>query len=287
MVEKTSDAPRFGRGWRPDDVKFSGTLVERRYAAAGPIPRQWHGLLYCVASADANALPTLDQGNTSRCVAFSGAEAAWTRLAWLGLPRKLLDIRQAYTAAQRWEQRRNALGRQQLQDHGLHPIDFLQSTGTWGTNMLADVSRSTLDRELDPGRVLEDVWLADYQAAATHKITGWRRLEDETHPDVMIEKAKRFAYAGFPGLTGFDLDGPFEEYQRGVWTRDPARASEGLHALSGPYGWDDDAKCFDYLNHWGSAFGDRGIIRVSYATYASKFASDRVHLEAVPYSEDV
>ena len=225
----------------------------------------------------------LDQSSTSRCVAFSAAETVWTRLRELGLPAQLLDIRALYILTQRWEQQRVG-ARLPIEDTGLIPLHAVSCLEQWGTTSLIDTETDTLARELDPARVLEDIYVDDVVDAASHRVTGWHRIQDYAHTDVIVERAKAFAFAGFPGMAGFDLDAPFMDYERGVWNRDRARGSEGLHMMSGPYAWDDYERAFLFLNHWSASWGESGFVWVGYDTFGSSYVSDRYHLDVAEAS---
>lgn len=260
-------------GWKRDDIIVPGDLVYDRYGSAKPLPRKSVELADYLAGASASALPTLDQGNTSRCVSFSGAEVIWARLAKMGLPRRFVNIPAAYVAAQRWEQNRKHR-KAPLADGGLHPTDYVQMLSEWGVGSLSGPD----DPAMDESRVLDDIDVGEYQRAASHKVTGWRRVDDSLSPADIVETAKRYLAAGFPGMDGTDLDAGFQRYAGGIYTRDPAAPSLGGHMTS-TLGFDDDLGAFLKLNHWGK-WGNRGLFWMSYATYASGFVSDRYFLDA-------
>jgi hypothetical protein len=280
--------PRFGRGWRPDTEVRQGVLTPKRFAASGPLPKEWIGLMDFVGGRRVDALPQLDQTSTSRCVAFSLAELVWTDRRAKGAPGVVLDIQKAYVMAQRWEQKR--LGRRiPIVDEGLQPTDIVEMSAHYGALTLSNITPGGIARATDAAHVLDDVPLEAYEQAAEHKIEGWHRTVDDAATDVILDEAKRFAYAGICGMAGFDLDPPFEDYASGVWRRDAHRASAGRHMLSGPYGWSDSMRAVAMLNHWqiaaGISWGDHGFVWVAYETFASSYVSDRLFVTTVPLLE--
>lgn len=272
-------------GWKPDVIHVPGVLAPGRYAASGPIPRQHLRLADFVGGRADGALPMLDQDTTKRCVAFAAAEAVYARLCYLGVTPALLDIQASYVMAQRWEQRR-ARQRRPLEDAGLYPIDMVEVTAEWGGTTLSDTSEATLAEKLDARHATDDVSVIDYQTAASHRITGWRRIQNDSEPSDAVDQSKRFLAAGFPGIVGLDIDADFEGYTGGVYVRSPAHRSRGRHMLS-MHGYDDTLRAFLVLNHWGAAWGLSGWCWVSYATMGSTFVADRYHLDAEPLAYEV
>lgn len=262
-----------GMGHKADDVFEKGGLEVARYGSAKPLPRKFLDLADHVGGRTATALPAIDQGSTMTCVAASITEVIYARLAHLGEPTVVIDTQKAYVMAQRWEMNRKKR-KTPLTDGGLHPIDMVSMLSRWGACSIASPLPA---RDLEM-HVLDDVWVSDYQRAATHAVSGWRRIADDLEPDEIVETAKRYLVAGFPGFDGADLDQGFMDYTGGVWTRDPAAKSKGLHATS-VLGFDDDKRAFLCANHWSDSYGEDGFYWRSYETHGSMFVGDRYHLD--------
>ena len=265
----------YGTGWKADDVIVKGDLEVDRYSSAKPLPSKCVEMGEFLGGRTLNALPVLDQSQTSTCVSQSVTEVIYARLAQVGDNPVIIDTQKAYAMAQRWEQNRRRK-KSPLVDGGLHPVDMVLMLSKWGVNTIA---APYAPRDLD-AHVLDDVWVADYQRAATHAVNGWRRIADDLEPAEIVEAAKQYLAAGFPGFDGADLDAGFMNYSGGVWTRDPNAKSRGLHATA-IVGYDDDRQAFLRVNSWSSGWGDRGFYWQSYATYGdSLFVADRYFLDA-------
>lgn len=268
-------------GWRKDTKITPGELTHDRYGSSKPLPSKFLELADLVGGATPAALPMLDQGQTQRCVMYSMAEVVYGRLASIGVKPRLINIREGYVEAQRWEQNRKS-GRAPLVDEGLEPVDAVEMGESWGVTSLADTKLATIVNELADARVNEDVSVADYQSAASHEVTGWKRIADDADSEQIIVEAKQMLVARFPGMSGTDLDAGFDSYSGGVYDRVPGAKSVGDHMTS-LWGFDDaegPSGAFLGCNHRGRGWGRSGWFWISYSTYASSYVSDRYFLDA-------
>lgn len=261
-------------GHKPDDVIVKGDLEHDRYGAAKPLPPKCVEMAEFLGGRTPNSLPVLDQSSTSSCCVQSATEVIYARLAQVGETPVIIDTQKAYVMAQRWEQNRRRK-KSPLVDGGLHPVDMVSMLSKWGVNT---ISSPYAPRDLE-AHILDDVWVADYQRAATHAVNGWRRIADDLEPAEIVETAKQYLAAGFPGFDGADLDDGFMNYDGGVWTRDPNAKSRGLHATA-IVGYDDHQQAFLRANSWSSGWGNHGFYWQSYETYSSIYVADRYFLDA-------
>lgn len=275
----------YGCGWIPNVNLHEGTLPEERTAASAPLPvrfdrlAQWVGGGYPFPNAD--ALPTLDQSETERCVVHAGGVDIYARLCEIGETSVLIDMHAAYVMSQRKGQER--VGRRApLADLGLVPFDFLDSCSEDGVIPC----KGPTDPVLASERVNEDVWADEVRSAATHLVTGWRRIPDA---DDTVTAMKRALVAGFPGFDGMDLDAAFRDYSGGVYVRKLGAPSIGRHATA-ILGYDDTAACPDgsrgaflKINSWDIGWGIRGWYWCAYSTFRdNRYVSDRTFLDAAP-----
>lgn len=255
------DERRYGCGWLPDYRIHEGTL--ERFGGGAPPPSEWLALTrHFIASG--SPFP-LDQSITSSCVAHASKAALFARGHEQGLGDVLIDVHHLYTSARRL----NAPLPATLLDHGLYPRDAVDVMDRFGV---------MADEGFDPAHINDELFVDEVETAATHIVSGWRRIPDAIDDSDAVEltdEMKRALYAGFPFMFGMDLDHAYSDYTDGVYERQPNARSAGRH-MQCAIGYTKDGVLV--LNSWG-LWGAVGRSLVGWKTMASMFVSDRYVLE--------
>jgi hypothetical protein len=205
--------------------------------------------------------PIVDQGETSKCVAFSGGYyiigmyngVTTTNLDKSGSPDFM------YAQYKKINSDTDCGDGCFLFNEGntLGGAEILLQYGTTSWRQLPFVDANTCS-------VINSTLVSQ---AAVNKIKDYYRLSPEEAQDV--EELKSWLYAGYPLWIGVQIDEGFQELEAGeVWKK--ARGNnEGGHAMV-IVGYDDDKKAFKIANSWGTDWADNGFGWADYTYFTSK-----------------
>lgn len=268
-----------GTGWVPDLRREVGSLPalakSRPLVGAAQIPETWTWL--------ADRAPVWDQGATNSCVAYAIAEAVWLFELMAGRQPFLIDIDVLYKMARQRGQKPS----DELHDVGCFPEDAVAAAAEDGVihATLAGAALQESERDLtrvDPTTVNQKVYLDEVQAAASHLVGGWRRVDDGA-PGLIEEMQYRHIVLQQQPIVGIDLCEDFPRYTSGLYHRRVGAPSIGRHMVT-PVGWTqvDGELGFICLVHYGRGTGVGGKVVIAASTMAGPYVSDRTHLTVRP-----
>lgn len=258
---------RYGKGLhRPDPAKLARRLHAGKHpalvarVAVGSTPN---------GSAQLQACPRLDQGQTGTCHAHSAAAAVWTALNAAGkplpfIPSPLLIASTTYADVQGPADKRD-----KLQDTGADLSDDAKALATWG---IAPMRGPTSDgRNSDVENDPPDNSFPEPDASQI-SVAGSDLIAGEYSIPVDADAPRLCALAldsGIPIWLGFFCDTAFENLTPSDVAQPPNEADPngGGHAvvLAGYRTAADGSYEFHLVNSWGAGWCDNGTCWVSTA----------------------
>jgi Papain family cysteine protease len=208
-----------------------------------------------------NGPPIIDQGQTSKCVAFSAGYyitsmyngVTSTNLDKSGSPEFL------YAQYKKINNDNNCSEGCLLFNEGstIGAGEILRQYGTTSWNQLPFVEANTCS-------VLNSTLNTQ---AANNRVKDFYRLSPKESQNVA--ELKSWLYAGFPLWIGVDIDAGFQALKANeVWDSAEGK-SEGGHAMV-IVGYDDAKKAFKIANSWGTDWADGGYGWADYTYFTTK-----------------
>jgi Papain family cysteine protease len=209
--------------------------------------------------------PIINQGETSKCVAFSGAYYI------IGMYNGVTSASQnfdkagsaefAYAYYKKINNDTDCNEGAFLFDEGNGDgmAEILRTAGTCSWNQLPFVESTSCT-------ITNNTHL---NQAANNKIADYARLDKSEYNDT--QELKSWLYAGFPLWFAAPVDEGFQDLTTEVWKK-PIGKADGSHAMT-IIGWDDAKKAFKIANSWGKTWGDNGYGWVDY-NYLTKLLSE-------------
>lgn len=196
-----------------------------------------------------------DQGNINSCVGWSVGYAALSIEdavinAWKG--QRELITENAYSALFVYNQikKKEACGNSNIK----HVLDTLQKKG----NILArEFDNNLTDCEKKPNQ-------AQLAKAKENRIVDYMRLFDKKdNLTVKVNKVKISLVANKPVVVGSQIPNAFYDAKTDTWTSTKNEKRPLAHAMI-IIGFDDSKQAFELMNSWGSTWGNKGFIWLSY-----------------------
>ncbi|MGB0732239.1 MAG: C1 family peptidase [Pontibacterium sp.] len=211
--------------------------------------------------------PILSQGEQGSCVGWSSAYAARTLLDSKAKPQRK-HSNNAFSPSFVYNQIR--LG-QQCKKGSYIPeaLDVLKYQGVLPLSQFP----------YNENQCFQTPSASQKQAAAEHRIGDWRRLFSKTSTNRHIPVRRALAQ-GHPVVIGMNIPESFFNYKGGVYratkneykairSNDPAlqrRYLGGGHAMTA-IGYNDQQQWIEVANSWGTDWGEKGFIRISWDTF--------------------
>ncbi len=201
--------------------------------------------------------PILSQGNTSKCVAFSGAY--YIVSMYNGVKSSAQNFDKAGSPEFAYAYTKQVNNDAQC-SKGLYlfngtnitgAAEVLKTVGTTSYNQVPFVNENTC--------ALVDNTLITQ--AGANKVGDYYRLDKDQYNN--LDELKSWIYAGYPLWFSAKVDEGFQNLQAGeIWNKD-AGVSKGGHAMV-LVGFDDNKKPFKIANSWGTDWADNGYAWVDY-----------------------
>jgi Papain family cysteine protease len=209
------------------------------------------------ASFSLNTPPIISQGETSKCVAFSGAY--YILGMYNGVTTKNYDkipspefIYAIYKKVNKDTDCDEGCFLFNDDANGIIGVaELLKTVGTPSWNQMPFVE--------SPNCSVTNT--TQISQATVNKIVGYYRLAEGEYND--IEELKDWIYSGFPLWFGVPIDQGFMNLKAGkIWSRARGK-DEGAHAMA-IVGYDDNRRAFKIVNSWGTDWADGGFCWVDY-----------------------
>ena len=211
--------------------------------------------------------PIIDQGNTSKCVAFSGAYyivsmyngVTSTDLSKSGSPDFLYG--QYKKINKDVDCDKGCFLFSDASDGTVGAAEILKQYGTtsWTQMPFVDANACPL---ITAGLLTQ---------AESNKIKGYYRL-DKTESS-KVEELKSWIYSGYPLFFGVEIDQGFQDLKANDIYTAKSGKSEGGHAMV-CVGFDDAKKAFKIANSWGPNWATNGFTWIDYTFFTKLLAEN-------------
>jgi Papain family cysteine protease len=199
--------------------------------------------------------PIENQGQTSKCVGFSGAYYIISLYNGVTSAAQNYDKASSPEFAYAYYKKSNnedcSEGCYMFDEGNVDGMaDILKNIGTSSWNQTAFVDSKVCTITTD----------AQKTQAAANKISGYARLDEDEYK--ITKELKSWMYAGYPLWFAANVDDGFQDLGTATWST-PVGKNGGGHAMT-LVGWDDTKKAFKIANSWGKGWGDNGYGWVDY-----------------------
>jgi len=240
-------------GWKPDLAEHVAQVpamepAERvaRYGASR-LPRATSKRMMQVCS-------VRDQFESSACVGFTIAGAAYARLRYLGYEPELFSPLVPYNGARQME---GIYKGKELPDDGSHPFlafAFVKKHGLAHESVLPWEWLTYYDR------VREELDVVEFQKASQFRISNFSRI-DETGDD-RVDVVMQALASGHVVPLGMQVGREFNRYTK---SRGPVGIEVGADLgghMTFLVDYEDDGEVFIGCNSWSRDYGDNGFYRI-------------------------
>lgn len=256
---------RFGRGYRPDPLRFRTQKSSRLLLGVEPE-------LPAAFSTEHLEAPILDQNECGSCGGHGTAQALYVASQYVHAPLGFVpspdDIYKTARALDRARETATERELPPLDDVGSFPSDIMHALSRWGVRPMRAPSPRGYDTDVDPSNVNDEPALADLEATGRRIITGQFRIA-ESAGDFIAQLRAGIIHCGAVGI-GVFVDTAFDNWDPGrgpldvrdLNLADPMGGGHWLAATS-YYTQDDGTIVIRGPNSWSRGWGDLGHYEVT------------------------